>query len=164
MEYLELWTVLSNLSLSDIEDRHIWSHNNNGLFSTKSAYRLFFYGAVSFEPWRRLWKSWAPPKCQTLLWLAINDKCWTTDQLIKRGLPHPLQCALCDQEDETVQHILVGCVFAREFWYRILSCFGLNRLTPGINDSNFAQWWRRSSKQVAKAIRKGFNTLIILGA
>lgn len=69
----------------------------------------------------------------------------------------------CDQE-ETAQHILVGCVFAREFWFSLLSHFDLQRLTPGISEDSFALWWRRSSKQIAKGSKKGFNTLIILGA
>lgn len=50
------------------------------------------------------------PKCKTFIWLAINNKCWTTDRLKKRGLVFPVSCVLCDQDDETVQHILSNCV------------------------------------------------------
>jgi hypothetical protein len=29
--------------------------------------KLFFYGAVTFKPWRRLWKTWAPTKCKMFI-------------------------------------------------------------------------------------------------
>ena len=48
----------------------------------------------------------------------------------KRGLPHPAHCPLCDQEDETVQHLLTSCVFARQFWFYILQLLGLTNLVP----------------------------------
>jgi hypothetical protein len=72
-----------------------------------------FLGSITFEPWKRLWKSWAPPKCKTFLWLAMLKKCWTADRLQKRGLTHPEACPFCEQEQETVQHLLTSCVFAK---------------------------------------------------
>jgi hypothetical protein len=98
------------------------------------------------------------------LWLAIKNKYWTADQLEKRGLSHPEQCVLCDQEDETAQHILVGCAFAWEFWFHLFAVFNLQQLVPQRNERDSASWWRRASKRVAKEHHKGVNTLIILGA
>jgi hypothetical protein len=46
---------------------------------------------------------------------------WTADRLLKRGMDHPEKCPLCDQEQETCDHLLIGCVFAREFWFKLLS-------------------------------------------
>jgi hypothetical protein len=31
---------------------------------------------------------------------------------------------LCDQEEENIQHLLVGRVFSRGFWFSLLSRFG----------------------------------------
>lgn len=81
IEYLELWDALSGFVLSPAEDIHHWKLNSSGIFSTKSAYRSFFFGSITFEPWKRLWKSWAPGKCKTFLWLAIRNRCWTADRL-----------------------------------------------------------------------------------
>jgi hypothetical protein len=36
------------------------------------------------------------------------------------GMDHPVQCLLCDQEDEDIDHLMLSCVFAREFWYKFL--------------------------------------------
>jgi hypothetical protein len=40
-------------------------------------------------------------------------------------LTQSLLCPLCDQHDETINHLLVGCSFARHFWFELLRPFGL---------------------------------------
>jgi hypothetical protein len=71
VEYLDLWDVLTDVILHGTDDTHHWKFEASGNFSSKSAYRAFFAGSVSFEPWKRLWKYWAPSKCKTFIWLAI---------------------------------------------------------------------------------------------
>ena len=48
----------------------------------------------------------------------------------KGGLDYPKNCVLCDQEDETVQHILSNCIFTSQFWYNILTPTGLSTVAP----------------------------------
>jgi hypothetical protein len=36
-----------------------------------------------FEPWRCIWKSWAPAKCKVFLWFAIRNRCYAADRLAK---------------------------------------------------------------------------------
>lgn len=163
-EFLKLWDCLLEFTLTDQEDRHIWRLDASGCYSSKSAYKAFFYGAVTFEPWHRLWKTWAPSKCKMFLWLAIRNRCWTADRLAKRGLPHPDKCPLCDQEDETIQHLLTSCVVARQFWFKLFSLLNLADCIPHHNELSFADWWRKTMTQVTKEHRKGVNSLIILGA
>lgn len=120
--------------------------------------------AGNLEPWKRLWKSWAPGKCKTFVWLAIRNRCWTVVRLEKRGLPHPEHCLLCDQEEETVQHILITCVFVREFWFNVLHRLNWSNLVPNRRTICFAELWKKSLKKVQRQHRKGFNSLVILGA
>jgi hypothetical protein len=164
MEYLELWDAIADFQLNTSEDYHSWKFESSGIFSSRSAYRAFFVGAIQFEPWKRLWKTWAPNKCKIFVWLAVRNSCWTADRLLKRGLPHPDHCALCNQEDETAQHILTSCVFARQFWFGILQPLNLSTLVPTRQTISFAEWWKKSWKKVPKQHRKGFNSLVILGA
>ena len=58
-------------------------------------------------------------KCKFFLWLVEHDKCWTVDCLARRGLPCPERCPLWDQEQETINHLLVSCPFARQHWYSL---------------------------------------------
>ena len=46
---------------------------------------FFFVGSIHFEPAKRVWKSWAPPRCKFFIWLASLNRCWTTDRLARRG-------------------------------------------------------------------------------
>ena len=82
-EYLELWDALLGLALGPTDDQHHWKLESSGSFSTKSAYRDFFLDSITVQPWKRLWKSWAPGKCKTFVWLAIRNHCWTADRLEK---------------------------------------------------------------------------------
>lgn len=88
-EFLRLWNYLLNIALTDHEDHHIWKYEASGCYSSKSAYKAYFNGSVTFEPWCRIWKTWAPQKCKFFLWLAIKNRCWTADRLARRGLDHP---------------------------------------------------------------------------
>ena len=97
------------------------------------------------------------------MWLVAHNQCWTADRLARRGLPHPARCPLCDQEEENIQHLLIGCVFARQFWYSILHYAGLSVLAPQPSDTALNDWWRKVENCVDSEVRKGLNLFIILG-
>jgi hypothetical protein len=98
-----------------IEDRHVFMLAANGQYSSKAVYEALFIGSVHFEPAsaNRFWKSWATAKCKFFIWLSALKKCWTADRLSKRGM------STFDQRQETIGHLMVRCVFAREFWFHV---------------------------------------------
>jgi hypothetical protein len=113
VDYLHLWNAITDVVLqSNSEDKHIFSIAPNGQYSASSAYNGFFTGSVAFDHYKMVWKFWAPPKCRFFLWLVAHNRCWTADRLQKRGLNHPPRCPLCDQEPETINHLLVSCTFS----------------------------------------------------
>jgi len=165
VDVLQLWDILSDVVLQpEREDKHIWRFSSSGQYSAKAAYEGFFLGATLFAPWERIWKTWAPPKCRFFMWLVAHNKCWTSDRLARRGLPCPDGCPLCDQEQETINHLLVQCVFAREFWFILLRQVGLQALSPQPTENSFLDWWERASNATSSLVRQGVNSLIILGA
>ena len=164
-DYFKLWDCLSGLELHPlIEDRHIFSIAPDGKYSAKAAYKGLFLGSCAFGHYKRVWKTWAPSKCRFFLWLVAHNRCWTADRLAKRGLNHPSSCPLCDQEPETINHLLVSCVFARLFWYNLLRKFGLDILAPQPGLTSFLDWWEMISETVQGMVKKGLNSLISLGA
>ncbi|GJN41024.1 hypothetical protein PR202_gn00345 [Eleusine coracana subsp. coracana] len=66
-EYFQLWDSITNIILTQKEDIHSWKLAPSGQYSSSTAYRAFFNGSTTFEPWRPSWKSWAPPKCKIFL-------------------------------------------------------------------------------------------------
>jgi hypothetical protein len=105
---------------------------------------------------RRLWTrsgNHGHPKCALFLWLAAH-----------RNLPHASSFLLCDQEKETIIHLLVGCVFSRQFWFYVVQRVGLGSLSPHPVDLKFFGWWNKASNLVDDMLRRGLNSLIILGA
>jgi len=164
-EYLEIWEMVQEVVLQpEVTDKHKWKFEASGDFSTKSTYRAFFNGAILFEPCRLIWGSWAPRKCKFFLWLVVHNRCWTADRLARRGLPHPEHCPLCDQEDESIQHLLCSCVFSRQFWHLLLCRFGLPDIGPQPDSTNFFDWWLQAGSSFNKEVKQGFNSLVSLGA
>jgi hypothetical protein len=165
VEYLGLWDPLADRELNpDLEDSHIWKFSSSGKYSAKSAYEAMFVGAICFQPWGRIWKSWAPGQCKFFMWLVSHNKCWTTDRLAKRGRPHPEKCPLCDQEEETINHLIFSCVFALQAWFEVLQVLGLRALVPEMADSSFEEWWHGVNNKVNGQSQKGLNSIIILVA
>jgi len=155
--------MLYNFELEpDVEDVHIWRLSNSGQYSAKSAYEGFFMGSTWFGPYERIWRTWAPPKCHFFLWLVTHNRCWTTDRLGRCGLPHHEQCPLCDQEDETINHLLVSCAFARQFWYHFLRQVGLHSLSPQPSDTSFESWWEQAIGATSGLIRVSLGTSILV--
>lgn len=155
-DFFQIWDLVREVNLlPDTPDQHIWTPSSSGSYSSKSAYDRFMVGGASFAPADRIWRTWAPPRCKFFLWLAAQDKCWTADRLAKRGLNHPVQCPLCDQEDETVQHLLISCVFSRELWFRILSMVNLQQFSPSNSDLVFQVWWANLEGKIPAVQRKG---------
>lgn len=122
----------------------------------------FFTDRVEFELWQRVWKTWVPSRCKFFSWLLLFNRCWTSDRLARHGLPHPHQCPLCGQEDETGQHLIVSCVFAREVWFSILRVVGLQHLAPNSLDLQFVTWWRSAALSLDEQRCHGFKSLVIL--
>jgi hypothetical protein len=82
------------------------------------------------------------------------------DRLAKRGMDHPTICLLCDQEEETLDHLLIFCVFTREFWFHLLRPFGLESLAPQPELFFFMNWWEQIIGVMVGLPGKGLNSLI----
>ncbi|PNT60672.1 hypothetical protein BRADI_5g03159v3 [Brachypodium distachyon] len=138
-EFLSLWSSIHMVVLDVSDDLFRWGWCNSGSFAASSAYAAFFRSRELLPCAEEIWELRAPNKCKFFMWLAVRDRCWTTDRLSRRGLPHPASCPLCDQEPESISHLLLGCVAARQVWALILHRWGLPLWLPGIEE-NLQSW------------------------
>jgi hypothetical protein len=73
-------------------------------------------------------------------------------------------CPLCDQSEESIQHILISCVFSRQVWTAIFLRLGLAEAAPQPSTDRFLRWWSQATKNRPKEVRKGINSLVTLVA
>lgn len=129
VEYFLIQDQMDNVELlQNVPDILRWKLTQSGTYNNKSAYDVFFLDSTRFGPWKRIWKTWAPMPFHFFIWLAINNRCQTADRLAKRGLPHSDVCTLCDQDEESISHILISYVFTQQIWHIILQHLGLAAL------------------------------------
>jgi len=59
---------------------------------------------------------------------------------------------------------LVSCVFTRQFWFCILQQFGLQAVAPQLDEHCFIDWCARASIRFSGLVKKGVDSIIILGS
>uniref|UniRef100_A0A8I6XZ35 Reverse transcriptase zinc-binding domain-containing protein n=1 Tax=Hordeum vulgare subsp. vulgare TaxID=112509 RepID=A0A8I6XZ35_HORVV len=120
-QYLQLRHKLEHTTLSTEPDHLLWKWTASGTYTAQSAYKATFHGSIPCDAWKLTWKCSAPLRVRFFHWLAKLDRCWTADRLARRGLQHPPRCPLCDQEPETMHHLLLACPFSRQVWHEALA-------------------------------------------
>lgn len=128
-----------------VDDSTTWAWEKDGRFSARSAYAARFMGLEASPTAPFTWRSRAPLQCRFFAWLAIQDRCWTSDRLARRGLPHQDACPFCDQHEESIHHLLVGCVFARQVWHGLGMTTGRREFEP-LHDETLGQWCLRQDQ------------------
>jgi hypothetical protein len=63
-----------------------------------------------------IWRARRKASKRFFAWLLVQRKILTADKLIARNRPCDPMCSLCDQEQETAEHLCLHCVFAQEVW------------------------------------------------
>ena len=111
LEYLQIWETLQHVQLHQQPDRVCWRWTPDRTFTTASAYRSFFIRHHPVKGAKLLCKTRAPPKCKFFIWMAIHDHCWTAHRRKRRNIQDDYSCILCDQSSETIDHLLIGCIF-----------------------------------------------------
>lgn len=163
LEYLKLWSLVQMVDLDPTTpDSIIWKWESSGQYSSKSTYKALFSGRVTFLS-TPIWKSLAPSRCCFFLWLVAINRCWTADRLRSRGLPHPDRCVLCDQYEESIDHILVACPESRQLWWWTLQAIRSPNCLP-VNEPSFHNWLCESRMKIGERHRRGFDTVVTLMA
>jgi len=142
-------------------NRFIWKWTANGNYTASLAYRAFFTGMTSLIGAKHVWRAAVPPKVKFLFWLALHGRLWTAERRKRHGLQPEANCALCDQHDETTDHLLAYCSFTREVWVRLLAKAGLQQLGQS-HDSTMADWWLQTRAAVPETFRRGFDSRVLL--
>lgn len=94
-----------------------WKWTSNGDFSTASTYIILMESGISMPHNLALWSLKIPTKIRIFLWVAMQDKLLTQQNLSMKGCAVPLGCHLCSNSGmETTGHLLHSCTFAIRLW------------------------------------------------
>eukprot|EP00253_Pinus_taeda_P013029 PITA_13029 len=109
-----------------------WGNSIKGSFSTKEAYFLTSEQLDNdlTTDWRIIWERNWWPKVSMFIWLATKNKILTWDRIQKKGFIGPSRCCLCKLEEETRDHLLIHCPFAKTLWIRAKRTFGKPENSP----------------------------------
>ena len=82
-------------------------------FSVRHMYHKLMYSLPTDFPCRSIWNPIVPPKLVFFAWEASWGKVLTLDQLKRRGIPLVNRCFLCEENEETIDHLLIHCSRAK---------------------------------------------------
>jgi hypothetical protein len=114
----------------EVRDTFTWRFSADGGYSTASAYRLQFLGAMDSPLIPIIWKPWAAPRCRFFAWLVVQNRLMTADRLLARRWPNNYFCPLCMRSLETCMHLFVECPHARRIWERVAVLASAHSLDP----------------------------------
>ena len=122
------------------EDKLSLKNVNNKGFSVKSMYKGFDVSPALDFPHRLVWNPAAPPKTGVFAWEAAWGNVLTLDQLKRRGMTFANRCFMCEEEEETIDHLMFHCKFAKMLWDLVLSIVGISWVFPHSVLHNLLAW------------------------
>ena len=95
-----------------------WGHSTSGIFSVSEAYYLQgnYQNQIPETIWSKVWQPILWPKISFFLWLTAKNRILTWDKLLKKGFIGPSRCTLCQQSEETMEHLLNNCHYNQQIW------------------------------------------------
>ena len=118
----------------------------------KRAYNIQFAGSHSQFVGASIWKAEAEGKHRFFAWLMVQSKLLTADNLIKRQWPCDPICSLYSQEQETADHLILQCCFAKEVWH-LASLWTQDLVKMPTEGLSIAAWWEELAVLLKKLRR-----------
>ncbi|XP_026452212.1 uncharacterized protein LOC113352628 [Papaver somniferum] len=112
-------------------DTVMWAHTRNGIFTIKSAYKVYMNESITPEDasfWKKVWSLDCLPKIKFFMWnffaymLSVNSLLMLYNPAVDDS------CPLCKNESETVMHLFFKCPMVVHIWFAL----SLQHLVVGI--------------------------------
>jgi len=126
-------------------DQLIWGHKDGGEFNLKEVchYIMNQDQEDPAQQWVKLWNSPQWPKIKIFQWLILHNLILTWENLRKHGFIGPSRCPLCEEKEETMNHLLDECTLTAEVWDWAASIFRQSNRIRG-NISTTINTWKEN--------------------
>ena len=144
--------------ISNREDKLILKGNTAGIYSVKLLYEVLNRPASSPMTFlvQSIWNPLVLLKVGFFAWEAVWGKVLTLNQLKRRRRPLASRCYLCENEEESIDHLLVHCQQARLLWEIILATVGMGWVFPFYVQQTLISWQGATGgKETEKSVEGG---------
>jgi hypothetical protein len=119
--------ILATPIRDDFEDFFAWHFDSKGIFTVKSAYKLFAKkrdgpqqsSSAQDEQsmqWEKIWKLACPPKIKQFLWRFAHNSLPLKLNIKRRGIECDTICVCCHRLDEDGAHLFFKCKQVKSLW------------------------------------------------
>lgn len=117
-------------SCCGLKDKLLWTGHASGDYSVSAGYKWLISNGLrigvsclrpSVFPWKDYWKGKLPYRVLVFGWRVLNDAIPTKEKLYRYHIGVGGLCLFCNDNDETIDHIMLHCPFSKAVW------FGLNK-------------------------------------
>jgi ribonuclease HI len=140
--------VSVGIELTDEKDSLLWSWDTKeGQVTSKLAYKVQMLEGRGEETkfwYTEIWEWQLPIKVKLFIWLLLEQRILTWDNLIKRGFQGPSLCVLCKDSEETMLHLFGECRFIKNIWHTLTKELKLvNNWQGGQFENSLLNWTKR---------------------
>ncbi|KAL4583053.1 hypothetical protein LXL04_007617 [Taraxacum kok-saghyz] len=119
-EFVACCGEVSTFGFSPSSDKWIWGGYPTGTFSVRSLRSLWVSNTFSSLDYVHNWNNLVPLKLNFFGWRAVLNRLPSKTELIKRGVALSSSvCGTCGVAEESVDHLLRDCSWAKEVWSSI---------------------------------------------
>lgn len=126
---VEVQCVLSSITLSTSPDSYEWEVDGQQWpkYRTGEIYKLLKEHRAKVTWHKVVWSKSGIPKHNFQAWLAVLNRLPTKDRLLSWNLPVSPLCLLCNNQQETRDHLFFSCPFSYSIWSHLA---GRCQITP----------------------------------
>ncbi|XP_022031178.1 uncharacterized protein LOC110932129 [Helianthus annuus] len=117
-EWDECLAVINEVTISQRSDAWLWRMGEKQVeFQARLVRAELDEISLINETTVLIWLHWIPKKVNCFLWRVVLDRIATKEalQILRIHLPS-VNCVLCNEEIESVNHLLVTCGLAQQIW------------------------------------------------
>ena len=92
------------------------------------------HGGVVSRLGKSFWRLPIPEKAKFFFWPSYHDKVLTRENLLKRRVNVAANCPFCDENEESLNHVMLQCPFSKAYWQIIFSSVDIPDLPSSFTD------------------------------